>query len=88
MTFLMSIAGLIGVVTIAAGIAALYINVPQPVVHIDIKKPNSLLRIAGIVLIIGGVLNLAGDAYFGIRHWQKDHSDTQHQSETAAIPGG
>lgn len=83
MTFLMYIAGLVGIITMAAGAAALSINVPHNVVHIEVKRPNTMLRIAGIVLMIGGVLNLVGNVYFGVKHWQNDHGAASLQSETS-----
>lgn len=81
MTFPMYIAGLIGIVTIGAGIVPLYINAPQEVVHIDIKRPNTLLKIAGVVLIVGGTLNLIGNVYFGVKHWQENRAETAHQTD-------
>jgi hypothetical protein len=77
----MYLSGLIGIVTLGAGIAVLYVKVPQDVVHLDIKQPNTLLKIISIILIVGGAFNLIGTIYSGIRHEYRESREIARQNE-------
>jgi hypothetical protein len=81
MSFFMYLSGLIGIVTIGAGVAVLYVNVPQSPVHLEINRPNSVLKLISAILIIGGLLNLIGNIFFAITEWREKKPNIAWQTE-------
>lgn len=72
MMFLMHIAGLMALITLAGGLVAL---------HVARKQTGACLKIAGWVLIVGGALNFACNGYYGVKYWRAGCFDTPGQPE-------
>ncbi|MDD4616496.1 MAG: hypothetical protein PHW76_05185 [Alphaproteobacteria bacterium] len=69
MTFFTYFSGLMSIVIIGVGIALMYIDISETI-HLDIRRPNILLRALSVILIFAGLLSLGGSFYSALRDWQ------------------
>ncbi len=85
MTFFSYFSGLIAIIIIGVGIALMYIEFPDTIVHLDIRRPNLVMRALGLIIILGGVLSLGGSLYSAIRDW-REGDDVSKAAETGRAP--
>jgi hypothetical protein len=82
----MYMSGLVGVIAVGAGIAILYVDVPNDVVHLDVRQPNVLLKILSVLLILGGLFSLIGNIYFGFQQWEENRELSRSAQPAAPAP--